>query len=82
MRPATDQDKSIEQLELPQAMLEIHVPTCVIWAMADIALPAGLIEGLDAYIDHLTLHKIEDGTHWVIHEQPQRVQAYLRDFFA
>ena len=40
-----------------------------------------LIEGLDAYVQYLTVHKVEDATHWIIHEQPalaiQLVQDYL-----
>ena len=31
---------------------------------------------------HLTIRRIPDGTHWVIHEQPERVNGYIRDFLA
>jgi pimeloyl-ACP methyl ester carboxylesterase len=48
--------------------------------MNDIALPPELIDGLDAYIPHLTLKKVDNGTHWVIHEQPQLIADYLQDF--
>jgi hypothetical protein len=61
-------------------MLTVNVPTCVIWAMQDIALPAGLIEGLDAFVPKLTLHKVADGTHWLVHEQPALVASLLGDF--
>ena len=30
----------------------------------------------------LTIRRIPDGTHWVIHEQPERVNGYIRDFLA
>jgi pimeloyl-ACP methyl ester carboxylesterase len=83
MRPACEGDAAAAGLQLPQSMLTISVPTCVIWGMQDIALPAGLIDGLDAFVPQLTLYRIEDGTHWVVHEQPLRVagllENYLRD---
>ena len=83
MRPAREGDAAVAGLQLPQSMLTISVPTCVIWGMQDIALPAGLIDGLDTFVPKLTLHRIEDGTHWVVHEQPLRVagllENYLRD---
>jgi pimeloyl-ACP methyl ester carboxylesterase len=48
--------------------------------MNDVALPPELIEGLDDYIPELTLHKVHNSTHWIIHEQPQLVIGYLKDF--
>jgi pimeloyl-ACP methyl ester carboxylesterase len=61
-------------------MLTVDIPTLVIWAMNDIALLPELIEGLDDYIPNLTLKKVANATHWVIHEQPQLVAGYLQDF--
>ena len=48
--------------------------------MNDVALLPELIEGLDDYIPNLTLIKVQNGTHWVIHEQPMLVAGYLQDF--
>jgi pimeloyl-ACP methyl ester carboxylesterase len=64
-------------------MLTVQVPTCVIWGMKDIALPPGLIDGLGEFIPKLTLHRVKNGSHWLVHEQPLRVagliEAFLRD---
>lgn len=73
MRPATAQDTTINTLQLPSEMLHISMPTCVLWGMADIALPAGLLDGLETYVPQLTLHRLENATHWLVHEQPARV---------
>ena len=81
MRPPRPEDPAAANLQLPHDMLTVQIPTCVIWAMQDIALPPSLIEGLEAYIPHLTLHRVADGTHWLVHEQPQLVARYLEDFF-
>jgi hypothetical protein len=45
-------------------------------------LPPGLIEGLEAYVPNLTLHEIDEGTHWLVHEQPQRVSQLMQVYFS
>ena len=73
-----EQIKSI--LNLPKEMLAVRVPTLVIWGEQDRALLAGNLDGLEEYIEDLTLKRIPDGTHWVIHEQPELVNTLIRDF--
>ena len=80
LRPATETDTGAAGIELPHSMLTVDLPTLVIWAMNDIALPPELIDGLDSYVPQLTLIKVHNGTHWVIHEQPMLVAGYLQDF--
>jgi len=60
--------------------LEVKVPTLVIWGEKDTALLTGNLEGLDKYVPNLTVKRIPDGTHWVIHEKPELVDGYIRDF--
>jgi pimeloyl-ACP methyl ester carboxylesterase len=67
-------------LKLPREMFAIKVPTLVIWGEEDQALLSGNLDGLKEYVDDLTVKRIPDGTHWVSHEQPQRVNALIRDF--
>ena len=73
-----EQIKSI--LNLPKEMLEVRVPTLVIWGEQDRALLTGNLDGLEEYIEDLTLKRIPDGTHWVIHEQPELVNTLIRGF--
>ncbi len=73
-----EQIKSI--LNLPKEMLAVRVPTLVIWGEQDRALLTGNLEGLEEYVDDLTVKRIPDGTHWVMHEQPELVNALIRDF--
>jgi pimeloyl-ACP methyl ester carboxylesterase len=58
----------------------VRVPTLVIWGMKDIALTAANLEGLDEYVPDLRIKRIPDGTHWVISEQPDVVNAEIRAF--
>lgn len=82
LRPPRPDDAAASQIELPREMLTINVPTLVLWGLGDIALPPELIDGLDSYIPQLTLEPVPDATHWIVHEQPQRVIASLRKFLA
>jgi epoxide hydrolase 4 len=80
LRPPTETDKGAAGIELPRNMLTVDLPTLVIWAMNDIALPPELIDGLADYIPKLSLKKVHNATHWIIHEQPLLVAGYLQDF--
>ncbi|CAB1080416.1 Epoxide hydrolase (EC [Olavius algarvensis Delta 1 endosymbiont] len=69
-------------LDLPPEMLAVRAPTLVIWGEQDHALLTGNLDGLEDYVDDLTVKRIPDGSHWVIHEQPDRVNALIREFLS
>jgi pimeloyl-ACP methyl ester carboxylesterase len=73
LRPPREGDPAAAAIELPPEMLRIHVPTLVIWGMQDTALPPGLIDGLQDHVPNLSLHTIADGSHWLVHEQPDKL---------
>jgi pimeloyl-ACP methyl ester carboxylesterase len=58
----------------------VNVSTLVIWGEKDTALLTGNLDGLDAVVPRLTIKRIPDGTHWVVHEKPELVNRYIRDF--
>jgi pimeloyl-ACP methyl ester carboxylesterase len=82
LRPPRADDPAAQAITLPAEMLQVNVPTLVIWGMQDIALPPGLIEGLEAYVPDLTLHEIDEGTHWLVHEQGMRVAGLMQEWSA
>ena len=53
---------------------------------AKVAIPdysaslTGNLKGLDKFVPKLTIKRIPDGTHWVIHEQPALINEYIREF--
>ena len=55
----------------------IEVPTTVVWGMEDQALLPGLLDGLDAYVPDLTVHRVEGASHWVVHERPELISALV-----
>lgn len=58
----------------------ITVPTLVIWGEKDTYLLPGNLDGLEQYVTNLTVKRVPDGSHWVIHEQPDLVNSYIRKF--
>ena len=82
LRPPRSDDPAASQIELPLEMLTISLPTLVLWGLGDTALPPELIKGLDTYIPQLTLETVPDATHWIVHEQPQRVINALQRFLS
>jgi len=62
------------------ALMMVKVPTLVIWGEKDTALTAHNLEGLDRFVPDLTVKRIPDGSHWVIHEKPAEVNGYIREF--
>ena len=64
----------------PPAGPKVMVPTLVIWGEKDTALLTGNLDGLEAVVPQLTVRRIADGTHWVIHEFPAVVNKHIRDF--
>lgn len=58
----------------------VRVPTLLIWGMRDTALLPGLLDGLRDWVPALELHRIDDATHWIVHEQPDRVIELIASF--
>ena len=60
--------------------LEVTLPTLVIWGLDDIALAPALLDGLDDFVPQMQLHRVPGATHWIVHEQPERVIGFLQEF--
>ena len=66
--------------KLDRARFRVRVPTLVIWGERDEALLTGNLDGLEDMVDDLRVERIADGSHWVIHEQPGKVNSLIRSF--
>lgn len=80
--PPMADDPGAAALTLDPAVLTVRVPTLVIWGEADTALGTVLLDGLDELVPDLRIERIAQGSHWVIHEQPQQLNAAIRTFLA
>ena len=70
----------IANLVIPRELLVVNLPTLVLWGMGDIALPPGLLDGLEDFVPQMQLKRINGATHWIIHEQPELVAQHVQRF--
>lgn len=60
----------------------IAIPTLVIWGVHDRFLERGLAEASLTLCDHGRILWFEDATHWVQHEEPDRVNTAMLEFLS
>jgi epoxide hydrolase 4 len=78
LRPSTRPDDALHTLQLPDEAVTVRVPTTVLWGDADVALLPGLLDGLQRWVPQLDLQRVPNASHWMVHEQPQRVVQAIR----
>lgn len=79
--PAMDEDAELPAFaagEFPQ----LAIPTLVVWAMDDLALPASNIEGIEKLVPAVEVEPVYDCGHFVIWEKPEVVNAAMERFLA
>jgi epoxide hydrolase 4 len=78
--PSAGPEHRSEELAAQLQSLRIEVPTLVIWGEKDPYLLTGNLNGLEQFVPELTVRRVPDGSHWVIHEQPELINSSIRDF--
>lgn len=78
--PPMDAPYGLPESWTPPPIPPLTIPTLVIWALDDLALPAANLEGLDAVVTDLTLVKVPDCGHFVPWEAPDQVNAAMDEF--
>ena len=73
-------DPAAAAVTLPTEMLTVLLPTLVLWALDDIALPPALLDGLEDYVPQMQLERVKGASHWMVHEQPERVAESIQGF--
>jgi pimeloyl-ACP methyl ester carboxylesterase len=64
----------------PRELLEVNVPTLVIWGEEDTALTIHNLDGLDDFVPDLKIERVPNASHWVVREQPELINKLIRDF--
>ncbi|SNS78339.1 Pimeloyl-ACP methyl ester carboxylesterase [Noviherbaspirillum humi] len=80
LHPPTAENPGPQGLVLNPDDFRVKVPTRVIWGERDVALLPSLLDGLGDFVPDLKVERIPEGSHWVVHEQPERVNALIRRF--
>ena len=77
LRPPAPADplvaQALQAVQLSDAQVTSRVPTAVLWGEGDHALLPCLLEGLDRWVPDLRLTRVPQASHWIVHEQPERV---------
>lgn len=78
--PAMDDPFELPGDYTAPALPDLSIPTLVIWAMDDQALPVSNIDGLSEYCTDLTVREVPDCGHFVPWEAPDAVIAAMEGF--
>ena len=62
--------------------LRVRVPTLILWGDRDRYLLRGCADAAARHIEDLRVVHFPEATHWIAHEEPQRVNRLLREHFA
>lgn len=82
LRPGPDGDDSLHRIELPPSVLNVGVPTTIVWGLRDHALLPGLLDGLDRWVAPLHIIRVAHASHWIVHEEPSLVIDTVRQILA
>ena len=80
--PEMDEPYEIPADRAPPVLPPLTIPTLVIWALDDLALPPENLDGLEDMVTDMTLVKVPDCGHFVPWEAPAAVNAALDQFLA
>ena len=78
--PPMDAPYEIPRGYNPPVLPKLTIPTLVIWAMDDLALPPENLEGLEDIVDPLTIHRVPECGHFVPWEAPDAVNSAMEKF--
>lgn len=78
--PPIGDDPGAARLALAEDDFVVRAKTLVIWGDGDTALLPVLLDGLDRLVPDLRIVRLADATHWLVHEQPQRIIREISGF--
>ncbi|MFI4982712.1 MAG: alpha/beta fold hydrolase, partial [Nevskiales bacterium] len=78
--PPIGDDPGAKAVALDPAEFMVRVPTLVVWGMRDTALLPGNLDGLEACVPDLRIERLPEASHWVMHEEPGRLNQLIREF--
>lgn len=74
--------RALPMQSFPSTPERIRVPVRVVWGDRDVALQRGLAEAGVALCDHGEVFHLPEATHWVQHDEAERVGRLLVEFLA
>ncbi len=77
--PAMDESATIPDF-VAGDFPKLNIPTLVIWAMDDLALPASNLDGIEALVPDVKIVPVADCGHFVPWEAPEAVNTAMENF--
>ena len=59
---------------------KVTVPTLVIWGDKDAFFDAGIADSHSEIVEDLTIHHLEDCSHWVQNDDPEQANHLMKEF--
>jgi len=78
--PPIGDDPGARALQLDPASFMVRVPTMAVWGMRDQALLPSILDGMEEWVPDLRIERLPEASHWVMHEEPERLNALIRNF--
>ena len=78
--PPADAPYELPKGWTPPTLPKLTIPTLVIWAMDDLALPPANLEGLEDVVEDLTIEQVAECGHFVPWEASEKVNAAMEGF--
>ncbi|MEE4206071.1 MAG: alpha/beta hydrolase [Erythrobacter sp.] len=80
--PEMDAPYELPEGWTPPDLPKLTIPTLVIWALDDLALPPENLDGLESLVDPLTLVRVPNCGHFVPWEAPDAVNRAMEEFLS
>jgi len=77
VHPPTATEPGAAGITLDPAKFHVRVPVRVLWGEQDQAMLTSLLDPLDRLVDDLQIERVPDASHWIVHEQPERVNDWI-----
>lgn len=79
IHPPSESEPGATAIKLDPADFQVRVPVRVLWGEQDKALLPTLLDALPDLVDDLTVTRVSDAGHWIVHEQPERVNRWIAE---
>lgn len=80
--PLPDEAVTTDPLaHLDLAKVQVRMPHLLIWGLEDKALRPACRAGLSTFAPDLRVINMPGTDHWIVHQQPDRIVAHIREFF-
>lgn len=77
VHPPTATEAGAAGVTLDPSAFRVTVPVRVLWGLQDRAMLPSLLDPLDSLVDDLQVERVPDASHWIVHEQPERVNQWI-----